>query len=205
MPGAKPLQMADSRHAPNTRRKPRIVDAGRSPRWWGMVGDEGNRQASIGRSGQGAIRCQFAERHLVVAGLGCTRFRQPLTDSVEQCPHVVCRGAGVLQHGQHHRVSQQLLNGRFALADVHGDAHSHPKQQGREARAVVGRGSRGWPCCLPESRMAGDLERGCHCTARLPEPIIAALSATASEPFVIAGPGGWRGRGRKPPDAPHTL
>src|SRR5258705_13494219 len=26
---------------------------------------------------------------------------------------------------------------------------------GREARAVVGRGSRGWPCWLPESRTVG--------------------------------------------------
>ncbi len=64
-------------------------------------------------------------------------------------------------------------------------------------------------CWLPDSRAAGRLrERGCHCTARLPDPIIAALPATASEPFVIAGPDGWRGRDRKPPDAlwpPHLV
>src|SRR4029077_17602881 len=49
---------------------------------------------------------------------------------------------------------------------------------------------------------------GGHCAARVPAPIIAALSATASEPFVTAGPGGWRGRSRKPPDAlvpPHRT
>src|ERR1700756_1771514 len=30
---------------------------------------------------------------------------------------------------------------------------------------------------------------------------MASVSAMANEPFIIAGPGGWRGRDRKPPDA----
>ncbi len=44
MPGAKPLQMAGSRHAPNAPGKPRDVDAGAGLDGGGMMGSERNRR-----------------------------------------------------------------------------------------------------------------------------------------------------------------
>jgi hypothetical protein len=121
---------------------------------WALIARQG-----CGRSGQGNFLWQST-------GIGCTRFGQPLTGSVEQGSHVVCRGAGVLQHGHHHRVRQKLLDGGFGLSDVHVDAHSHPKQQGQEARDSRRTGvSRLSPCSFPraERRVASG---GGHCTAR---------------------------------------
>jgi hypothetical protein len=85
MPGAKPLQLAGSRHAPNVPAKPRIVDAGRSPRWWDGEGRKArNSRRTAERAAITLAAFREPERRVTSGEDHCTaRFAHP--DHLSSC------------------------------------------------------------------------------------------------------------------------
>jgi hypothetical protein len=126
----------------------------------GMAGSEGNQKAAIARQDRapsGDSSLDATEVWLVWAALAfASRSRTPLSNArtssavVRECCNMISITGSANNSSM---VGSRLLMYMVMLTPTRSNRAGKPGTAG-------GRGSRGWPCWLPESRMAGDLKRG---------------------------------------------